>query len=60
MLLTADLAGSVWTAEKIAELFESRARTFEKLCERFDVEGVEQTRQGKQHEQPATGKPLGR
>jgi len=36
MLLKADVAGPAWTDEKIAEAFESRTRTVEKLRERFD------------------------
>lgn len=59
MLLKADAAGPAWTDERIAEAFDSRTRTVEKLRERFVSEGFEQTLHGKQREQPATGKILG-
>jgi hypothetical protein len=59
MLLKADVAGPAWTDERIAEAFDSRTRTVEKLRERFVSEGFEQTLQGKQREKPATEKILG-
>jgi hypothetical protein len=59
MLLKADLAGPAWTDEQIAEAFESRTRTVEKLRERFVTEGFAQTLHGKQRETPATEKILG-
>ena len=59
MLLQADMAGPAWTDEHIAEAFESRARTVEKLRERFVTDGFAQTLHGKQREKPATGKILG-
>lgn len=59
MLLKADVAGPAWTDEKIAEAFESRTRTVEKLRERFVTEGFDQTLHGKQREMPATEKILG-
>jgi hypothetical protein len=59
MLLKADVAGPAWTDQQIAEAFESRTRTVEKLRERFVTEGFEQTLHGKQRKQPATEKLLG-
>jgi hypothetical protein len=59
MLLKADVAGPGWTDAEIAEAFESRTRTVEKLRERFVTEGFEQTLHGKQRERPATEKLLG-
>lgn len=58
MLLKADVAGPAWTDERIAEAFDSRTRTVEKLRERFVSEGFEQTLHGKQRAQPATEKIL--
>jgi hypothetical protein len=58
MLLKADVAGPGWTDERIAEAFDSRARTVEKLRERFVTDGFEQTLHGKQRERPATEKIL--
>lgn len=58
MLLKADAAGPGWTDEQIAEAFDSRTRTIEKLRERFVTEGFEQTLHGKQREKPATEKIL--
>jgi hypothetical protein len=59
MLLKADVAGPAWTDQQIAEAFESRTRTVEKLRERFVTEGFDQTLHGKQREKPATEKILG-
>jgi hypothetical protein len=59
MLLKADVAGPAWTDQEIAEAFDSRTRTVEKLRERFVTEGFAQTLHGKQREQPATKKILG-
>jgi hypothetical protein len=58
MLLKADAAGPAWTDERIAEAFDSRTRTVEKLRERFVTEGFEQTLQGKPREKPPTEKVL--
>jgi hypothetical protein len=58
MLLKADAAGPAWTDQRIAEAFDSRTRTVEKLRERFVTEGFEQTLQGKTRETPATEKIL--
>ncbi|MEX2187891.1 MAG: helix-turn-helix domain-containing protein [Pirellulales bacterium] len=59
LLLKADVAGPAWTDERIAEAFDSRTRTVEKLRERFVTEGFEQTLHGKPREKPATEKLLG-
>jgi hypothetical protein len=59
MLLKADVAGPAWTDARIAEAFDSRTRTVEKLRERFVTEGFEQTLHGKPRDQPATEKILG-
>ena len=58
MLLKADAAGPAWTDASIAEAFDSRTRTVEKLRERFVTEGFSQTLHGKQREEPATAKIL--
>jgi hypothetical protein len=59
MLLKSDVAGPAWTDEQIAEAFDSRARTVEKLRERFVTDGFEQTVHGKSREKPPTEKVLG-
>jgi hypothetical protein len=59
MLLKADVAGPAWTDARIAEAFDCRTRTVEKLRERFVTEGFVQTLHGKQREKPATEKLLG-
>lgn len=58
MLLKADVAGPVWTDERIAATFDSRTRTVEKLRERFVTEGFEQTLHGKPRAKPPTEKIL--
>lgn len=58
MLLKADVRGPAWTDERIAEAFDSRTRTVEKLRERFVTEGFEQTLHGKPREMPPTEKTL--
>ncbi|NJN93291.1 MAG: helix-turn-helix domain-containing protein [Anaerolineales bacterium] len=47
MLLKADADGPGWTDAKIAEAFNCRTRTVEKLRERLVVDGFELTLQGK-------------
>ena len=59
MLLKADVAGPAWTDQQIAEAFESRTRTVEKLRERFVTQGFADALHGKQREQPPTEKILG-
>ena len=58
MLLKADASGPAWTDERIAEAFDSRTRTVEKLRERFVSEGFEQVLHGKQRERPPTERLL--
>jgi hypothetical protein len=58
MLLKADIAGPAWTDERIAEAFDSRTRTVEKLRERLVTEGFEATLDGKLREKPAVEKLL--
>jgi hypothetical protein len=58
MLLKADVAGPAWTDEQIAEAFDSRTRTVEKLRERFVTEGFESTLHGKPRDKPPTEKIL--
>jgi homeodomain-containing protein len=58
MLLKADVDGPAWTDVRIAEAFDSRTRTVEKLRERFVTEGFESTVHGKTRAQPATEKIL--
>jgi hypothetical protein len=58
MLLKADVSGPAWTDAEIADAFDSRTRTVEKLRERFVTDGFEQTLHGKQRDKPATEKLL--
>ena len=58
MLLKTDVAGPAWTDERIAEAFDSRTRTVEKLRERFVTEGFESTLDGKRRDKPPTEKIL--
>jgi hypothetical protein len=58
MLLKTDAAGPAWTDERIAEAFDSRTRTVEKLRERFVTEGFASTLAGKRRDQPPTAKIL--
>lgn len=59
MLLKADVAGPAWTDERIAEAFDSRTRTVEKLRERLATEGFQEALDGKPREKPPTEKLLG-
>lgn len=58
ILLKADADGPAWTDARIAEAFDSRTRTIEKLRERFVTDGFESTVHGKPREKPATEKIL--
>ncbi len=58
MLLKADAAGPAWTDAKIAQAFDCRTRTVEKLRERLVTAGFLQTLNGKQREEPPTAKLL--
>ncbi len=54
MLLKADVEGPSWTDAKIADAFNARTRTVEKLRERLVVEGFEIALNGKKREAPPT------
>ena len=54
MLLKADIEGPGWTDAKIAEAFNARSRTVEKLRERLVVQGFEIALHGKKRESPPT------
>lgn len=54
ILLKADADGPAWTDAKIAEAFNSRTRTVEKLRERLVVDGFELALNGKKRETPPT------
>ncbi len=54
MLLKADVEGPDWTDAKIADAFNARTRTVEKLRERLVVEGFEIALNGKKREDPPT------
>jgi hypothetical protein len=59
MSLKADVVGPAWTDERIAEAFDGRIRTVEKMRERFVTDGFERTLAGKQRQKPAVEKLLG-
>lgn len=54
MLLKADVEGPGWTDAKIAEAFNARTRTVEKLRERLVVHGFKLALNGKKREHPPT------
>ena len=54
ILLKADADGSDWTDAKIAEAFNCRTRTVEKLRQRLVEEGFEPALNGKKRETPPT------
>ena len=58
MLLKTDAAGPGWTDARIAEAFDRRTRTVEKLRGRFVTEGFASTLAGKRRDQPPTAKIL--
>jgi len=58
MLLKADANGPAWTDAKIAEAFNCRTRTVEKLRERLVVDGFELALNGKKRETPPTPRKL--
>lgn len=58
ILLKADAAGPAWTDEKIAEAFSARARTIEKIRQRFVERGFGETLNGKRRRKPPTEKLL--
>ncbi len=54
MLLKADVEGPGWTDAKIADAFNARTRTVEKLRERLVGQGFEIALNGKKRENPPT------
>jgi hypothetical protein len=58
MLLKADADGPAWTDAKIAEAFNCRTRTVEKLRERLVVDGFDLALNGKKRETPPTPRKL--
>ena len=54
MLLKADADGPDWTDAKIAEAFNCRTRTVEKLRQRLVEDGLETALNGKKRERPPT------
>lgn len=58
MLLKADVEGPNWTDAKIADAFNARTRTVEKLRERLVVQGFEIALNGKKRENPPTSAKL--
>ncbi|MEM7131112.1 MAG: hypothetical protein AAF702_32620 [Chloroflexota bacterium] len=52
MLLKADAEGPRWSHKKIAEAFNCRMRTVEKLRQRLVVEGFDVALNGKKREHP--------
>lgn len=58
MLLKADEEGPGWTDVRIAEAYNARRRTVEKLRERLVKEGFEVALNGKKRETPPTSKKL--
>ena len=58
ILLKADASGPNWTDEQIAEAFECRTRTVEKLRQKLVLEGFDIALNGKQRETPPREKRL--
>jgi hypothetical protein len=54
ILLKADVAGPGWSDAQIADAFNCRTRTVEKLRQRVVLDGFEVALQGKQRETPPT------
>jgi hypothetical protein len=54
ILLNADVNGSAWADVKIAEAFDCRVQTIEKLRKRLVTEGFELAFNGKQRQTPPT------
>jgi hypothetical protein len=52
LLLKADVEGPAWTDERIAEAFNCRVRTIEKLRKRFVTEGFEDALNRKSRQTP--------
>mgnify|MGYP001826306547 FL=1 len=58
ILLKADVEGPAWTDAKIAEAFNCRIRTIEKIRRRLVVEGFEIALNGKKRANPPTARKL--
>ena len=58
MLLKADVEGPAWTDARIAEAFNCRIRTIEKLRQRLVIEGFEIALNGKKRANPPTPRKL--
>jgi Homeodomain-like domain len=58
ILLKADVEGAAWTDDKIADAFNCRTRTVEKLRQRVVVEGFAIALAGKKREHPPTAPKL--
>ena len=54
ILLKSDFDGPAWTDEKIADAFNCRARTIQKLRQRVCVNGFQEALDGKKHKNPPT------
>ena len=58
ILLKADADGPAWTDSQIAEAFECRRQTVEKIRQRFVESGFQETLDGKSRQKPPTEKLL--
>lgn len=58
ILLKADADGPAWTDQRIAEAYDGRVNTVEKLRQRFVEDGFEKALNGRQREHPPTPKLL--
>ncbi len=58
ILLKADIEGSNWTDERIAEAFDCRTKTVENIRQRLVEKGFEETLNGVQRRTPPTEKLL--
>lgn len=58
ILLKADTDGPAWTDARIADAFDCRTETIEKIRKRFVETGFEQTLHGKQRATPPVAKSL--
>ena len=58
ILLKADADGPIWTDARIADVFDCRVRTIEKLRKRFVEEGFEIALHGKKRSTPPRKKVL--
>lgn len=59
ILLKCDADGANWTDQRIAEAFNCRSRTVEKLRQRLVTQGFEETLNAKKRQTPPRGKLLG-